>query len=159
MQTLKARSCLFAALCLFAVAQARCENLNEILNQISTDLETKKASTNAPAATQKQPAQTESRKPAESKRQSPKPKPKETIVEPMQPPVPDAPRIVVYRASDKLPKDFRGQGLAGRFLITATDNEGHPLLISAEDSINPFARQFWGEIFISVKLLKLCRAG
>jgi tetratricopeptide (TPR) repeat protein len=69
-------SSLLTALSLFFVTQVRCDNLNEILNQISSDLDKKKESTNAPAGTQttRQPAQTESRSPSEPQEQPQKPK-------------------------------------------------------------------------------------
>jgi len=66
---------LVATLSLFLGTQAHSENLNTILDQISSDLETKKA-TKAAAVNQtpKQPAQTESRRPSEPQEQSQKPK-------------------------------------------------------------------------------------
>ena len=60
---------LLSAFCFFGTNQTRGGNLNEIINQIISDLDKKKeaVSTNAPASqTTKQPAKEEQRKPAES---------------------------------------------------------------------------------------------
>lgn len=54
-----------------------------------------------------------------------------------------APSIKIWNPKDKLPQDISGQGVAGNFAIYGTSSEGNPILIPAEDTANPFARQYW----------------
>ena len=55
------------------------------------------------------------------------------------------PKIPVYHPSVKLPKNFAGMRVAGRFALIGTTYEGQPMLVAAEDAMNPFGRQFWIE--------------
>jgi hypothetical protein len=51
-------------------------------------------------------------------------------------------KIPVWNPKDKLPKDVTGHGVAGNFVIQSESYEGFAVLVPAEDSVNPFARQF-----------------
>jgi len=145
MKTKQSKTLLAAMVCLLFASPVRSENLNDILNQISTDLEKKSSGGNKTSSDEpeKKAVQTTPVKQAETAKKTSKPKPSAASKRPEPTLVPEAPKLVVHRAGDKLPKDFRGHGLAGRFLITATNLSGNPLIVSADDTINPFARQFW----------------
>jgi len=106
---------LLAANCLLTGVEVHAEELRGILNQISSDLETRKTS-------------------------EPSPKGKNPVAE--KPSQPENPKIIIRRARDTLPKEFRGHGLVGRFRIASTNRMENPTIISAEDFNNPFARQF-----------------
>jgi len=58
---------------------------------------------------------------------------------------PPAPKIPIWNPRDKLPKNFAGIRMAGRFALIGTTHQGYPMLVPAEDVMNPFARQFWVE--------------
>jgi hypothetical protein len=55
------------------------------------------------------------------------------------------PKVEVHHPRIKLPKNFAGIRIAGKFAFIGTSVEGHPQLVAAEDAMNPFARQFWVE--------------
>jgi len=138
-------SFLLVAFFLVIGSQVHAEELKDILNQISSDLETKKApDAESAAASQpvKIPAREEPRNPAEPRPQPSKAKEIETAVEPRKIPAPSERRIVVFRPKDKLPKDIAGCGVAGDFLLTGEDALGGARIISADDALNPFARSF-----------------
>jgi hypothetical protein len=51
-------------------------------------------------------------------------------------------KIPVWGPKDKLPKNVTGHYVAGNFVLQGESYEGFAVLIPAEDSLNPFARQF-----------------
>jgi len=55
---------------------------------------------------------------------------------------PATPAIPIWSPTDKLPKDFRGQGVAGTFALRGTNYEGCPILVAAEEFNKPTARVF-----------------
>ena len=129
--------------CMLVLTHAYGEDVNDILNQISSEKEAKKQSAVNSTAIQpvKAPEPTEKRQ--KPKTETPKPKPKKVVEQPKQQPVaPEAPRIIVYRAKDKLPKDIAGAGVAGDFFVMGEDPFGGATIIAAEDAMNPFARSF-----------------
>ncbi|MEI6034864.1 MAG: hypothetical protein WCS65_11370 [Verrucomicrobiae bacterium] len=116
------------------------DDISAILNQIegqgsakkNTSIEKSPAPATAPTST-----------PAPKKKKiSPVPKAKAIVEEPVAK-VQPTPQITILKPTDKLPKNFRGMGLAGKFRICGTDGGGSPLIVAAEDYKNPFARQFW----------------
>ena len=53
-----------------------------------------------------------------------------------------APTIKIWAPGDKLPKDIAGQGVAGVFVVKSEHINGGATIVAAEESINPFAREF-----------------
>jgi hypothetical protein len=49
----------------------------------------------------------------------------------------------VWHPKDKLPKDIKWHGVAGRFAFIGSSKDGSVILVPAEDAQNPFAREFW----------------
>lgn len=129
--------------CALVIVSAFGEDVSDILNQISSEKETKKQTTVNSTAIQPVKASETTEKRKEPKKDAPKAKEKKVVEQPKQQSVaPQAPRIIVYRPKDKLPKDVAGSGVAGDFLVSGEDPLGGASIIAAEDAMNPFARSF-----------------
>lgn len=48
----------------------------------------------------------------------------------------------IFGPKDKLPKEITGQRVAGNFAVIGEYADGGEMLVPAEDTMNPFARQF-----------------
>jgi hypothetical protein len=120
------------ALCavLFSVVQVSgAEDVDSILRQIKSESTRRAVSEPTPqAATVKKT----------SRPQSSKPKPRQP---PARQPEPETFSGPIWGPKDKLPKQIRGHGLAGDFVI-AGQFDGCVELLAAEDNTNPFPRRF-----------------
>jgi hypothetical protein len=129
--------------CALVIVPAFGEDVSDILNQISSEKEAKKQTTVNSTAIQPVKASEPTEKRKETKKEAPKAKTKKVVEQPkLQAAAPQAPRIIVYRPKDKLPKDVAGAGVAGVFVITGEDVFGGAILTALEDNSKPFARQF-----------------
>ncbi|MCX6972652.1 MAG: hypothetical protein NTV93_21215 [Verrucomicrobia bacterium] len=134
---------LLCVLCTVFTGRAQTQDVSDILNQISSEKETKKQTTVNSTAIQPVKASEPTEKRREKKTEMPKAKTKKVVEQPkQQPAAPQVPRIIVYRPKDKLPKDVAGSGVAGDFLVSGEDPLGGASIIAAEDAMNPFARSF-----------------
>jgi len=113
------------------------DDISAILNQIQGEGSGKKNT-----SIEKTPATAPTPTPAPKKKKI-SPVPKTKAVEEPAAKVQPTPQITILKPTDKLPKNFRGMGLAGKFKICRTDDEGRPLVVAAEDYMNPLARRFW----------------
>jgi hypothetical protein len=113
------------------------DDITAILNQIQTEGSGKKNTTieKTPVVAPTQTPTPKKKKIASGQKSIAQEKP--------APKVAPRPQIPILKATDKLPKNFRGMGLAGKFKICGTDGNGCPQIIAAEEDGNPFARQFW----------------
>ena len=121
------------------------QDVSDILNQITSEKEAKKQTNVNSTVFQpaKTPEPTEKRAQAVEKTDISQSQVKKTTDQPNSSPGDaQAPRIVIYRAKDKLPKNVAGAGVAGDFLITGEDALGGATIIAAEDASNTFARIF-----------------
>ena len=134
---------LLCVLCILFTRHAHGQDVSDILNQISSEKETKKQTTVNSTAIQpvKAPEPTEKRK--ETKKEATKAKTKKVVEQSkQQAAAPQVPRVIVYRPKDKLPKDVAGSCVAGDFLVSGEGVLGGASIIAAEDAMNPFARSF-----------------
>lgn len=105
------------------------ENVESILQQIKSESSRGPVPQPIPqAATVKKTARPQSSKSKPRQTQARQPEP-ETFSGP------------IWGPKDKLPKQIRGHGLAGRFVV-AGQFEGLLLLEAEEDNLNPFCRRF-----------------
>ncbi|MEI6279455.1 MAG: hypothetical protein WCQ16_08755 [Verrucomicrobiae bacterium] len=134
---------LLCVLCILFTRRAQAQDVGDILNQISSEKEAKKQTTVNSTAIQPVKASEPTDKRKEPKKEEPKAKKKKVVEQPkQQPAAPQVPRIIVYRAKDKLPKEVAGAAVAGDFLVRGEDPFGGATIIAAEDAMNPFARSF-----------------
>ncbi|MBJ7391864.1 MAG: hypothetical protein JHC85_09870 [Chthoniobacterales bacterium] len=120
---------LCAALC--SVTQVSgADDVDAILRQIKSE------STQGPAPQPAPPAATVKKT---ERQQSSKAKTRQS--KPQQQPSIETFSGPIWGPKDKLPKQIRGHGLAGRFVV-AGQFEGQLLLEAEEDNMNPFCRRF-----------------